>query len=306
MHVRHPGRLGPSDVHAVAVPTSAPADEGAARPVDHHLDRWSGLHVTVATGRPVNTHQRTVPRPLGVVWGVSPLAQAWLWVERPSAGHDRPMTRPSLLPRAHSAVWLDDLRWHKQMFRQSRFRWTGEHVMDILTRQTSGQLDFTTLRHLQVLQRDQNHLAVVALQCRLAMAEPLRQAVLELGGKEPVAEALGLSVSTCTATMSMASGAPAEERTNADVEHVLRGLPFSNPLIQAWELKQLWRLYEAACTALEDTICDLLVELAPLQPVAALREATAPASGIPGDRIRWARQERGEAGDPRRSAQQSF
>ena len=50
------------------------------------------------------------------------------------------------LRAARSALWLDDLRWHKQMFRQSRFQWTGEHAVDIITRHTGGQVEFTDVR----------------------------------------------------------------------------------------------------------------------------------------------------------------
>ena len=54
---------------------------------------------------------------------------------------------------------------------------------------------------------------------------------------------------------------PPEARTNANVAHTLDELPFVNPLIEAWELKHLCGMYEAADNVLEDTLCDLIDEL---------------------------------------------
>ena len=204
-------------------------------------------------------------------------------------------------------MWLDDLRWHKHMFRQSRFRWWDEHAMRIVTRHTGGQLEFSTVRHLELLQQYQYQVGEHLLLCREAMAEPLRQARDTLGGWEPVAAALGLSVVDCKVILWFAAGTRPEDRTNVNVKAVLRKLPFSNPLIQAWELKQLWRLYEAAADIFEDAICDLIEELRPTRPEEVLVRASQDVSPVGlAARVRHARQERGGPEDPRRTPAQIF
>lgn len=207
-----------------------------------------------------------------------------------------------------SALWLDDLRWHKQMFRQSRFQWTGEHAVDIITRSTGGQVEFTDVRHLRRLQREQNEIADYTTQNRMAMGAPLREAAgTVVGGWDTVAEVLGLSAGHAKATEYLASFTPAAERTNPDVCRVLRQLPFSNPLIQVWELKQLVELFQAAVDLAEDTICDLLLELLDgSRPASVLLEATAPQRLDPARRVQWARSARGGPGDPRRTPRQQF
>jgi hypothetical protein len=209
--------------------------------------------------------------------------------------------------RERAAVWLDDLRWHRHMFKESRFRWTGEHVMSIVTRNTGGQLDFTSLHHLELLERWRGELADYSHQGRLAMAAPLRTAHDTLPSWEQLAEHLRLSVVDCKATVWVAVGEPPEARTNVNVERVLRRLPFSNPLIQIWELTQLWRMYEAAGAVFEDTICDLIEELRGREGIDALVQATGTLTpaGLDG-RVADARQLRGEPGDPRRIPAQVF
>ena len=204
-----------------------------------------------------------------------------------------------------AALWLDDLVWHKRMFMQSRFRWTGEHAMDIVTRSTSGCLDYSTVGHLRWLQRRQDEVRDRGTQCQSAMADPLRQAHAVLGW-DRTAEAVGLTVVDCHLTLAFAAGTTETERSNVDVRGVLAQLPFANPLIEVWELKQLWRLHDAARGLLEDTLCDLLEELLETHPVDELVGATGILSGRPAARIEQARLERGAAGDPRRTPQQAF
>jgi hypothetical protein len=204
-------------------------------------------------------------------------------------------------------LWLDDLQWHRHMFKESRFRWTGEHVLSIVTRYTGGQLSFTTVRHLELLQQHQSELQAYSHQCRLAMAMPLREARNTLGSWEAVSEAVGLSVVDCRATVWLAVGEPPEARTNMNVEQVLRSLPFSNPMLQAWELKQLWQMYEAAVGVLEDATCDLVEELRSCRPAEVLVQATGALSWRELElRIQDARARRGPIGDPRRIPAQAF
>ena len=230
----------------------------------------------------------------------------------PSAGAGTPPRATQAAGTARvkrSALWVDDLRWHKQMFRQSRFQWTGEHAVDIVTRGTGGRLEFTDVRHLRRLQREQNEIADYTTQCRMAMGAPLREAAgTVVGGWDTVAEVLGLSAGNAKATEYLASFTPAAERTNPDVRRVLRQLPFSNPLIQVWELKQLVNLFQAAVDLVEDTLCDLLLELSSSHPPSVLMAATLPQlqALTPAKRVEWARKERGGPGDPRRTPRQRF
>ena len=213
------------------------------------------------------------------------------------------------LRAARSALWLDDLRWHKQMFRQSRFQWTGEHAVDIITRHTGGQVEFTDVRHLRRLQHEQDEIAAYTGQCRTAMGEPLREAAhTVIGSWNAVAEAVGLDAGHLKAIEDLSVGAKPQERTNPDVRWVLRQLPFSNPLIQVWELKQLVNLFQAAVDLVEDTLCDLLLELSSSHPPAVLMAATIPElwALTPAKRVEWARKERGGPGDPRRTPRQRF
>ena len=204
-----------------------------------------------------------------------------------------------------AALWLDDLVWHKRMFRQSRFRWTGEHAMDIVTRSTGGCLDYSTVGHLRWLQRRQDEVRDRGTKCQSAIADPLRQAHAVLGW-DRTAKAVGLTVVDCRLTLAFAAGTTEAERSNVDVRGVLARLPFANPLIEVWELKQLWRLYDAARALLEDTLCDLLEELLETHPVDELVDATGIPPGRPSARIERARLERGVAGDPRRTPSQRF
>lgn len=202
------------------------------------------------------------------------------------------------------ALWLEDLRWHKQTFRQSRFQWDAHDVLRVVTGSTGGQLDFITVNHLRQLQSSQDQVCDFSAECQVAMAGPLRQARSTLG-LERTAEILGLSVGECNMALALAGGAM-QEPPNGEVHRVLRQLPLTNPVTQAWELKQLWRLHEAAREVLEDTICDLLVELLAQHPAEELRKATGPSTSTPALRVERARLERGEAGDPRRTPRQRF
>lgn len=214
---------------------------------------------------------------------------------------------PTRAVPAQADVWLDDLGWHKRMFLESRFRWTGEHVMSIVTRHTGGQLSFRTVAHLELLRRYQGQVQAYSDRCRLAMADPLLLARATLGGGwGPTGRAVGLSVVDCKATVWLAVGEPPEARTNLNVARALRDLPFVNPLIEAWELKQVWRMYEAAAGVVEDAICDLVDELVGSRPADVLAVAAGMTVGGMWRRIADAHDARGWPGDPRRIPVQVF
>ena len=145
-------------------------------------------------------------------------------------------------------------------------------------------------------------------QCQLAMADPLQRAQETFGSEwSPIGEVLGMSVGDCKTIVLSAVGEPPEARTNLNVDSVLHQLPFTNPLIECWELKQLCGMYEAAVDVFEDTICDLVDELAGTvaadQLVAATDSLTAKALRA---RVDDARSRRGRPGDRRREPVQTF
>lgn len=62
----------------------------------------------------------------------------------------------ALQRQERGALWLEDLRWHKQTFRRSRFQWDAHDVLRVVTGSTGGQLEFTTVSHLRQLQSSQD------------------------------------------------------------------------------------------------------------------------------------------------------
>jgi len=206
-----------------------------------------------------------------------------------------------------ASLWLDDLRWHKKMYRESRFRWTGQDAVGIVTWETGGQTEFVTLADLELLQRIQYKVLGLADPARNAMAQRLQLAYDAFGdGWATTSEALGLSEVECSAAVWFAEHAAPEDFDSVNVRRVLKFVPFRNPLIEAWELKQLVRVFEAAGNLLEDAICDLAQELLPTRPEAAIAAAmnTSPL-GVT-QRVAAALEERGGAGDERRIPEQVF
>lgn len=168
--------------------------------------------------------------------------------------------------------WADDLQWHRRAFRQSRFRWLPEHVLEIVTLHTGGQLEFTKIKDLQRIAAYQATVAHYGHQIRVTMAKPLRTARDVFGGWEPVAELLDLGLIETRGIVWSAMGE--SPVATATTDYVLDGIPMSNPLIESWELKQALRMYQAAYDVLEDTLCQLVDELAGSVPDAVLVAAT--------------------------------
>ena len=44
-----------------------------------------------------------------------------------------------------NSAWIDDLRWHRDQYRQSRFQWTSSDALLAATEFTRGRQSFTTL-----------------------------------------------------------------------------------------------------------------------------------------------------------------
>lgn len=205
--------------------------------------------------------------------------------------------------------WLDDLVWHRKSWRESIFRWYTEDALKLVTWATGGRMEFTRVDDLVELRHAQERLIDDAARARHAMADRLTVVKAETGLQWSRArELMGLTRVEAESAIWFAEHAPAEDRVEtADVRRVLGYIPFRNPLSEAWELKQLVGLLEAAGDMLEDTICDLVEELLPTRPAAVLGEA----AGTPNERgllrrVEVAREERGHEGDPRRLPEQIF
>ena len=146
--------------------------------------------------------------------------------------------------------------------------------------------------------------------CQRALGDALKAARKQLSPQDwaPIAEELDLTILECATSAFAATWSEPRERSNAQVERVQRivdGLFFTNPLIRAWELQQLWLLYVAAEDFIEDTLVDLVVELRPSRRTADLADAAGAWSVTSLDYIvEEQRRLRGECGDPRRSPTQ--
>lgn len=206
------------------------------------------------------------------------------------------------------ADWREDVLWHRQMYRQSRFRWAPENATNIAMRTTRGRLEFSTPGQLATLERQRMELLGYTDQVRLAMAVPLREARKAYGPRWGSALALiGMPTIDARIITWSAVGARPDQATNADVRRVLHGIPLPNPLTEVWELRQLHSMFEAAGDLLEDAVCDLVMELRDHHGLTALAPLTV--SGIADQlwmRVERQRDKRGEPGDRRRVPQQQY
>ena len=206
------------------------------------------------------------------------------------------------------ADWREDVLWHRQMYRQSRFRWAPENATNIAMQTTRGRLEFSTPKQLATLERQRMELLGYTDQVRLAMAAPLREARRAFGPRWGTALALvGMPTMDARIITWSAVGATPSQVTNADVRRVLHGIPLPNPLTEVWELRQLHSMFEAAGDLLEDAVCDLVLELRERQGLAALAPLTV--SGIADQlrmRVERQRDRRGGPGDGRRVPQQQY
>jgi len=205
-----------------------------------------------------------------------------------------------------SARWLEDLMWHKRMYRPARFRWWPEHLVDICTKTTGGRLDFSTLAHLQLLPRHQDVVRGVVEQFSGAIGQRLADACLTVGSYETIGEQLGLTMAQMRSMViwSDVDNAGPDGWSHPQISRVLRVVgrqPFRNPLIEAWELLQLSRMYQAVVDIFEDLTVDLIGELRGQRPdeVLAAASGSGPVARME-LRIQRAHAARGGPGDPRR------
>ncbi len=221
------------------------------------------------------------------------------------------MTAPQSRSGAETAAqWVDDLRWHRSQYRQSRFQWCGSEALLVATEFTRGRQEFTSVQDLRDLARYQREVGEYSTVCQRAFGDAVKQARKAICPHDwaPVAAELDLTSEECASSSFFATWSDPEERTNAQVERVQRivdGLFFSNPLIRAWELRQLWALYLAAEGIIEDTLVDLVVELRSTRRPADLADAAGlfTAEGLD-YLVKGHRETRGEPGDPRRTPSQ--
>lgn len=204
--------------------------------------------------------------------------------------------------------WLEDMAWHRRMYRQSRFRWVPEDPLSIALTWTRGRLEHKTVAHLQTLDVQLCDLRDFAAGIDDAMTPLLRQArrhSAASGWSEGLA-LVGLSATDadklCRRTAKPGGAGHPETR------RALRGFPLPNPWSQVWELRQVRNMYAAAEAIMEDVFCDLTLELHPTHGWLSLAEVTLQhlTANQLQLRVQDQRETRGEPGDPRRIPEQRY
>lgn len=212
-------------------------------------------------------------------------------------------------PEEHqAALWVDDFTWHRKMFRQARWRWFPETAIAVVAHKTGGRLDFSSTSDVPFLDEALEQVYRQRDVAQWAIAEKIVQTSEVIPDLDTIAELLGLPSSECSHIVWLYKMTRPTVTSDRHTSEVLEYVPFRNPLTEAWELKQLLRLYDAACAIAEDALCDLLDELLETRPAQTVlpllaREHT---EAQVRERIAHARRERGEPGDPRRLPEQTF
>lgn len=219
------------------------------------------------------------------------------------------------IERRTPAQWIEDLTWHRQIYRDAKFRWTGTDALLVATEFTYGHDTFETVGDLHTLEKYRLGLATYTLTCQRAFGAAINdtRTGLAVQGWDLIADLMRIPILDCRTSSWHATWADPYDRrqvTNPQVSRITAmcdGFLFASPLLLAWELKQLWSLYAAAENILEDTIADLVTELTGTVRDEDLARA-AGMSTIVGlhDRVATQRTERGEPTDPRRTPHQIF
>lgn len=203
--------------------------------------------------------------------------------------------------------WVEDMSWHRRMYRQSMFRWAPEDPMALALQWTKGRLVYSTPKDFAVLDQQLLALRGFAGQIDDAMAPKLREARIRSTRNNWLAglDLIGLSELEVDI---LDFHAPGLVTPNREVKRALRGIPVPNPFSQVWELRQMRSMYTAAEHLLEDALCDLAVELAPRLGWDFLGQLmTRP---TPGRNLEWIvdeqRDARGQPGDPRREPEHRY
>lgn len=203
--------------------------------------------------------------------------------------------------------WCDDLFWHRRMFQAARTQWDGREAIDIVTRHTGGQLEFHSLADLEQLSVAAREILAVVELIERSLGASARDAAGLLGSWSQVGDEIGYDWRQLRAMAIRAARTPAFT-PHPDVRVAVRGIPQSNPLTEAWEIKQLRSLWLAAAQMVEDTLIDLVDELAGTDEdwetlAYAVWESDAGALAC---RLESHRAARGLPGDPRRRITQVF
>lgn len=204
--------------------------------------------------------------------------------------------------------WVEDMEWHRRMFAQSHFRWAPEHPYALALTWTKGRLVYETPRHLHLL--DEQIYALKAFTCQIDDAMvPLLVEAKQRCTPQDWGSGIELVDLTPTDVQTLRFGAqPIRGPLNPAARRALRGIPLPNPFSQVWELRQMRAMYRAAENLLEDTFCDLAVELSVDQTWHNLSQLTlCHRSGRTLQRrVEAQREDRGGPGDPRRQPVQQY
>lgn len=206
-----------------------------------------------------------------------------------------------------AADWIEDMAWHRRMFRQSRFRWVPEDPMSIALAWTRGRLEYQTVADLRFLDARLGELREFASGVDDAMLAPLREAEARCS-EEEWQSGLRLVGLAPRDVRVLRYSAPREIVPHRDAMRALDGIPIPNPFSQVWELRQVRSMYRAAEDLLEDTFCDLVLELEPARGWAYLADQTLlhTSARTLQQRVEDQRSARGEPGDARRTPVQHY
>lgn len=204
--------------------------------------------------------------------------------------------------------WLEDMAWHRRMYRQSRFRWVPEDPLGIALTWTRGRLEHETVRHLATLDLQITDLRTFATGIDDAMIPLLRQARRHSDDSAWQEGVLLVGLDCASADALCRRTAKPGGSAHPEVRRVLRGFPLPNPWSKVWELRQVRSLYSAAEAIVEDVFCDLVLELEPSHGWQQLAEATVSHRTVSAlqRRVQEQRDARGEPGDPRRVFVQTY
>ena len=211
--------------------------------------------------------------------------------------------RPAAAPPEE---WWTDFFWHRAMFRQSYNRWSPEDVYNLLLQSTRGQLEFATVKDMQLLLQIQWDAARYEELYRRVMVGELytiHRYFLKDPDRAMIYSAMGFERWEPSFLLRPTTGTPLDPRSLPDTRAALREWPSQNPISRLWEFRQVQLMVVAVLDQLMDVQMDLAQELAPRigwDIIRSITKTVCPAT------LASHREERGEPGDPRRHPKQTF
>lgn len=157
--------------------------------------------------------------------------------------------------------WVEDMAWHRRMFAESHFRWAPEDPYALALTWTRGRLVYESIEHFRLLDKQIYDLNVYAVQIEDAIAPLLAEAHERCNSAEWGRGLDLVGLTSLEVQILRHSASPQRGRPHPEVRRALRGIPLPNPFSQVWELRQMRAMYQAAENVLEDTLCDLALEL---------------------------------------------